>query len=379
MRILIINGPNLDLLGVRDPEVYGASTLADLESEWSIHAESVNATLESYQSNHEGSIIDTISSAVGEFDGLILNAGALTHYSYAIRDAVAAVGIPTVEVHISNIYEREEWRRISVLSDVCVATVVGRGTVGYVNAIDHLVALHAIPPEVISSDDRGETELDLRVPPGPGPHPVVLLIHGGLWQDVWKRDLMDAAAVSLTRLGWATVNVGYPLGDGSYSTALRGVHSVVRWVRANALERDLGLDKVVALGHSSGGYLALQLAHSKTPLAGVLGLAAISDLAAMSQYQREDDPVEFFLGASQGEMPRLWAQAELLGHPNIPVHLVHGLDDCTVSPTQSKTYVQLHAESVSLTVFGDCGHEELIDPRSEHWPEIVAALEGFIH
>lgn len=376
MRILIINGPNLHLLGTREPEVYGTATLADLEEQWKSRAGLVGATVEPFQSNHEGSIIDVISNAAGDFDGIVLNAGALTHYSYAIRDAVSAVGLPTVEVHISNIYEREQWRHTSVLTEVCDTTIVGRGTNGYLNAIDHLVALLSMPPDVIPYGDSGDNVLDLRTPAGLGPHPVALLIHGGFWRDIWKRDLMDPMAVDLARRGWATVNIEYHRGYESYSTAPSDVRSAVAWIREHAVEHDLDRERIVAIGHSAGGYLALQLAHDDTPIAGVLPLAGISNLLAISESRPEDDPVAAFLGASHQEAPRLWTQAELSGHPNTPVHLVHGLNDDTVEPSLSESYLRLTGGAARSTIIPDCGHMELVDPFAACWPSVIAALEG---
>lgn len=378
VRILIINGPNLHLLGTREPDVYGTATLVELEDEWRRRADLAGATVETHQSNHEGSIIDAITDTVGGFDGLIINAGALTHYSYAIRDAIAAARLPTVEVHISNIYERETWRHRSVLTDVCELTIVGRGALGYLNAIDHLVALHSIPPEVISYGDNADTVLDLRVPTGIGPHRVALLIHGGFWRDIWKRDLLDPIAVDLVRRGWATINVEYRRGNGSYSTAPGDIQSVVRWIRENAAERGLDHEQIIAIGHSAGGYLALRLAHDDAGIAGVLGLAAITDFVAMSEKRPDDDPISAFLGASRDEAPRLWSQAELMGRPATAVHLVHGMNDDTVDPAQSEAYVRLRGGVPPLTIIGHCGHMDLIDPRSECWPTVVAALEGFV-
>lgn len=125
MKILLINGPNLNMLGTREPEKYGNITLTDIESSLSKEASNLGFELVSYQSNHEGELIDTIQSAKGVYDGIIINAGGYTHTSVALRDAISAVSIPTVEVHMTNIHAREEFRHTSLLSGVCVAQVVG--------------------------------------------------------------------------------------------------------------------------------------------------------------------------------------------------------------------------------------------------------------
>lgn len=379
MRILVINGPNLNLLGTRDPDLYGTSTLTDLEMQWQLKADSVGATIEAIQSNHEGAIVDAIGEGAARYDGLVINAGALTHYSYAIGDAVAAVGLPTVEVHISNIYERESWRHRSVLTDVCDLTIVGRGTDGYVHAIDHLVASFSHPPITAQYGPDPEMVLDLRTPSGDGPHRVALLIHGGFWRAIWKRDLMDPIAVALTDLGWATVNIEYHRGHGSYATAPGDLEIAIQWIRRNAVEHGLDPERIVAIGHSAGGYLALCLAHHDAGISGAVVLAGVSDLSGTEESHPDDDPVARFLGVSRDDAPRLWNQAELKGQPAIPVHLVHGVDDDVIDPTQTKTYVALGGGTRQITLVDACGHMDLIDPSTEAWSVVTTALDAVEH
>ena len=139
MRILVLNGPNLNLLGTREPDVYGTTTLAQIEADVCEHAAAAGVDIECRQSNHEGVLIDWIQQSQGTFDGIVYNPGAHTHYSYAIRDAIASVDVPVVEVHISDIDSREEFRRTSVMKDVCIAQVKGLGPAGYDRAIDILL------------------------------------------------------------------------------------------------------------------------------------------------------------------------------------------------------------------------------------------------
>jgi 3-dehydroquinate dehydratase-2 len=138
-KIAILNGPNLDRLGKREPEIYGRSTLADLEK--ALRAEfGAGAQLEFFQSNHEGALLDKIASlADAKFDGLVINGGALTHTSIALRDALAGANLPTVEVHISNIYRREDFRRTSLTAPACLAVITGLGLEGYHAAIRYLL------------------------------------------------------------------------------------------------------------------------------------------------------------------------------------------------------------------------------------------------
>ena len=137
-RILVLNGPNLNLLGVREPDVYGTVTLADIEREVAAYAAERGATVDCFQSNHEGDIVDEIQAAYGQFDGIVINPAAYTHTSVAILDALKAVAIPAVEVHISDINTREAFRRISYAGQACEAHFIGLGFDGYKKALEYL-------------------------------------------------------------------------------------------------------------------------------------------------------------------------------------------------------------------------------------------------
>lgn len=138
MKFIVINGPNLNMLGVREPQTYGKNTLSDINKKISDRAERNGVLVEFFQSNSEGEIIDRIQSCRGNYDGIILNAGAFTHYSYAIRDAIPTAEIPVVEVHISNVLAREDFRHISVISAVCKGVICGFGMDSYLLALDAL-------------------------------------------------------------------------------------------------------------------------------------------------------------------------------------------------------------------------------------------------
>ncbi len=131
LNILVVHGPNLNLLGQREPEVYGRTTLADVNALLEADAAAMNVSVTAFQSNHEGAIVDQIQQAIGIYDGILINPGAYTHTSVAIRDAISGVAIPTVEVHLSNIYRREEFRHHSYIAPVAIGQISGFGVDSY--------------------------------------------------------------------------------------------------------------------------------------------------------------------------------------------------------------------------------------------------------
>jgi 3-dehydroquinate dehydratase-2 len=141
MKILVLNGPNLNLLGQREPETYGHTTLAQIEERVRQRASQLAAEVEFRQSNHEGQLVEWIQQAKGKFEAIILNAAAYTHTSVALRDVISAVGIPTIEVHLSNIHSREEFRHKSLLAPVCKGQIAGFGDFSYILALEAAVNL----------------------------------------------------------------------------------------------------------------------------------------------------------------------------------------------------------------------------------------------
>ena len=139
MKLLFLNGPNLNLLGQREPEIYGSTTLAEIESKVRERAKALAAEIDFRQSNLEGELVDWIQAAKGRFDVIILNAAAYTHTSIALRDAIAAAGVPTIEIHLSNVHGREEFRHKSLIAPVCRGQIMGFGPLSYVLAVEAAV------------------------------------------------------------------------------------------------------------------------------------------------------------------------------------------------------------------------------------------------
>jgi len=131
LKVMVLNGPNLQLLGQREPGIYGNETLADIEKRCRKVADTLQFDLDFYQSNHEGKLVDLIGSALNKYDGIVINPAAYTHTSVALRDAIAGAAVPTIEVHISNVHSREEFRHKSLTAPVCVGQICGIGTYGY--------------------------------------------------------------------------------------------------------------------------------------------------------------------------------------------------------------------------------------------------------
>jgi len=394
--VLVINGPNLNLLGSREPEVYGSTTLTELEAALTEWGQGRDIEVSCYQSNHEGAIIDRLHDARHTHDGFIINAGAFTHYSYAIHDAIVATELPTVEVHISNVKAREPWRRNSVLAPACVHTIYGRGIDGYQAALDHLVHRSAMDVTQLSYGSAADQVGDLRLPDTAGPHPVAVLLHGGFWRDPWTRDLMDAMAVDLTGRGWATWNIEYHRvgSGGGWPLTMEDVAAGIDHLATIAGDYSIDLSRVVSIGHSAGGHLALWSAarppladgiphtEPKVPLRAVVALAPVPDLIAAYRQDLGDGAVEDFIRRTPddgGDRFATASPAELLPL-NVPQVIVHGTLDDAIPVEMSRAYAEQATragDSVSYHELTGVDHMDLIDINGAPWADVVAELDRF--
>ncbi len=369
MRLLVINGPNLNMLGTREPDIYGSETLTDLERQWRMRATQYAVGLHAVQSNHEGELIDVLHAEGTRADGVIINPGALSHYSYALHDAMAAITAPVVEVHISNIHERESWRRTSVTAPAAERVIVGRGTRGYLDAIDHLRALLSHPPVTVSYGDSADQVIDIRVPQGATG--TVALIHGGFWRSIWARDIMDPLAVHLADHGWATANIEYRRGPGSFASSQADIADAVA-----SLPSHIGSagERAIAVGHSAGGYLALRQAIDDGGIP-VIALAPVIDLDAISRSRVDDDPISTYLGATRGEDPSLWDAASIPTGLSGRAALIHGDADEAVPIDHSVAFAA--SAGLDLVTLPGADHMALIDPMSPAADALLRALETF--
>jgi 3-dehydroquinate dehydratase II len=357
MRVLVLNGPNLNLLGTREPDVYGDTTLVDLESLIEGWGADLGIETRFAQSNHEGEVVDAIHEAA-DVDGLIINPGALTHTSRAIGDAISSVGLPAVEVHISNIKQREPWRAESLVAPTCVRTIFGRGVGGYQDALRHLQNRAATPFETICYGPNRDNVGDVRRPEGEASG-LLVLIHGGLWRQEYERDSTETLAVDLTDRGYVTWNIEYRRGpEGGWPGSAHDVVSAIDFI----IREHSGMP-VAIIGHSAGGHLGLWASARREAVIRLLvGLAPITDLAALARSG----------AVGSGDAQRLLDS----GAPAMvdPVAgktlLVHGEDD-EIVPVSHSTHL---STATRVEVVPGMSHFPMLDPKRKHWPPIVAEL-----
>jgi 3-dehydroquinate dehydratase-2 len=356
MRVLVLQGPNLNRLGAREPEVYGSATLGELERSIDSWAGKLGVEASHFQSNHEGALIEALHAS--DHDGIVFNPGALTHTSRAIADAVASLTQPVVEVHISNIAEREPWRAHSVLVDVAAWSIYGRGPAGYRDALRHLVNRARVDFETISYGPHDQQVGDLRR----GGSDLAVLIHGGFWRGEWARDTMESLAIDLTERGVSTWNIEYRrLGAGG---GWPGSGHDVRMAIETVPQLPVPAGRVTLIGHSAGGYLALWAA-GKIDVDLVVALAPVTDLAKHAMRGSHGSPEARQL---------IDSGAPTLAYPgDTPLTVLHGSYDDQVAIQQSEELAARLGVEVTRV---ESSHFELLDPSRNPWKNTARAIAG---
>ncbi len=344
MRIAVINGPNLNLLGTRQPEIYGTMTLADLEEKIRGWSSKLGAEPTFFQSNDESELVSLIQASDNDCDALVLNPGGFTHTSVAIADAVASIAAPLVEVHLSDIATREAFRRISLVGPNAVRQISGRGATGYRDAIRHLVFRDLVPYTNVRYGPHPRNVADHRVSHGDS---LVVLVHGGFWFSGWDRDQLDQAAVDLTNRGHDTLNIEYRV-DPPWPGSGHDVDTALSWARDR-------YDSVSLLGHSAGAFLALW-AHSRHPVNVCVGLAPLTDLGLANDVA----PVRDILAAGGPSSFELGGRTVLF----------HGTDDTEVSPSHTGR----SGPVASTHLLEGVGHFDILDTQRPHWEAVASAL-----
>lgn len=366
MRALVLNGPNLNLLGTRRPETYGDTSLDELEQMAVDWGEQLSIEVACFQSNGEGELIDRIHDARHDVDAIVFNPGAYTHTSYALHDALEAVEIPTVETHISNVMEREAWRAVSVISPACVHRVYGRGIDGYRWALRHLWARATVPATRIPYGPHPEQFVEMRRQDGDAP--LAVLVHGGFWRHTWAFDTLDLNAVDLFRRGYHVASIEYRRvgNDGGWPVTRNDVLAAIRTSIETLPARP---ERVDVIGHSAGGQLALRAAAEldDPPPITAVSMGGVTDMVTAVETGIGDGAATAYL---DGADP---IEASPLEHPaDARVILAHGTDDDRVPVHHARIYAATHGATLLETEGG--GHFEFLDVEHPMWTEIVDLL-----
>lgn len=375
-RVLVLNGPNLDLLGVREPEVYGTTTLRQLDELVQDWGTELGLEVETFQSNHEGALIDRIHDARTRVDGLVINAAALTHTSRGLQDALTAIGLPAVEVHISNIKEREAFRRVSLLSPPAVHTIYGRGLAGYRWALRHLVHRSAMPFDRTPYGALPDQFGDLRLPDSDG-HYLIVVVHGGLWKHEWTHDTIEGIAVDLTRRGYVTWNLEYRrvgLGGGWPES----FNDVAAAVAAAPKLTGIEANNTVVLGHSAGGAMALWaggLGKDVVPKL-VVGLAAMPDLVRAEEEGIGQGSVRKLLGTTRPDPSEYSPLHRLPTGTDTVIAVADG--DELVPISHGKDYAAAASAAGDSVEFIEIPglHSSFLGPETAAWKDVAGAVSS---
>jgi 3-dehydroquinate dehydratase-2 len=358
MRVLVLNGPNLNLLGKREPDVYGWESLADLEQKVVGWGAESGVEITTFQSNSESEIVERIQTFDG--DGIVINPGAFSHTSRAIPDAIRSIEPPVVEVHISDIRGREPWRAHSTVSEACARTIYGRGVLGYRHAIRHLVNRAAMPFQTVRYGPHDDNVGDLRA----GGDKLVVLVHGGLWRHEHQRDSTERLAVDLSTRGYTTWNVEYRrLGNGGGWPG--SGHDVLTSLD---MIPHLGIPirHVTVVAHSAGAYLAMwAAARSAVAVDLHVAICPMLDIGATSDHGD--------VGATEAVALLERGAPAVVETGGISTAIVHGDGDQIVPVERSVAYAERFGIEHHRT---GCDHFSPIDPGQPEWSWVLGRIES---
>lgn len=352
--VLCLNGPNLDRLGMRQPQIYGTMSLRELNDKVSDWGAKLGLDVSFFQTNSESEMIETLATTAAA--GVLINPGALTHTSHALADAISGLAVPIVEVHLSNVRARDRWRRRSLISGVVDASIFGRGPEGYRSALRVLTNRQVYQPITLRYGPHPDQDFQVG---GDGPK-VAGLIHGGFWQDNWGRDTMDDWALALIDRGWRVANLEFRrMGSGGGAVATpRDILDALKEIRS-----ETNADRLTLVGHSAGAHLAAWAAAHDRTVNKVIGLAGIYRL----------DP-ELGAGAARRFDPAGITGLERFDDFWGEFTLVHGDADGVVPSGQSVDFARRLDANAKLLRLGDLGHFELLNPASLP-PEVFESLD----
>lgn len=368
-RYLVLNGPNLNLVGTRAPEIYGTTTLAELEEACRGWGAELGVEIDTVQSNHEGDLIDRLHEA-RDSAGVVFNPGAYTHTSYALHDAIDAIETPTVEVHISNVEEREPWRKTSVVRPACVGTIYGRGVDGYRWAIRHLFHRREWPAEAVRYAEHPDAVMDIRRPTSGGSHPAVVLVHGGFWRHMWTRDTMDGVAIDLARRGFLTANIEYRrVGTGGgLPTSVADVGAAL-----NHVVETQPVETVAVVGHSAGAHLGFLAAAQVNSQVLPVALGGVLDMEAAVAEDLGGGAARAFLGGVQAT-----ESSPVTSAARGPAVVFHGTEDDRVPLSHAHSYARANPDAELVELPGT-GHFEFLERSDPAWVAVAETLETRLH
>jgi len=374
-RILVINGANTRSSAAAEGD--GPTTLADVDRVLANWGQELDIGVDPVHASDDDAVLHALLQPRADYDGVILSRGTGAGPNQLIADALAHLDVPFVEVDPTSAGPRSAGRGVDSTTGY---RIHGRGLDGYRWALRHLVYRAAWPVTTHRSNEHPDRVADLRLPDRQGPHPIMVLYHGGFWREHWTRDLMDGLAVDLVQRGRATWNVEYrripPLGG--WRTSMQDAADAVDALQQFGSRSALDLDDVTLLGHSAGSQLAVMAAVSARMVRPrrVVSLAGVLDIAAVYDATDPENGPNRFLGSDGPAAFRSTSPIEQVP-TGVRQLVVHGTRDDVVPIDVSRTYAAVAGaagDDVETLWLNDVGHMEVIEPDSDAWTAVAARL-----